>query len=229
MRDLNYDVLLPLAQKVAKNVADQFPAYVDRDDIEQAICVWILEDRSWLMDLESESLDSFAAKVIPIMRKKAYAAANTEKATIEGYAPEDVYTYSIEKIQTMIEDVFNYDDWQSFEMKSDGMPHSRGQANETGDRIAELVDIKNAVGRLKEDSYNLLVWRYKYNWPMAAIGEEFGITENAAVKRHRAALRGVQKQLGYKAPEELPNAVQNRRAVRSNASARAALSSNYDI
>lgn len=229
MQELNYDVLLPLAQKVAKSVADSFPTYVERDDIEQSICVWLLENKSLLMKIEAEDRDSLAAKITPLMRKAAFSAANGEKAAAEGYAPGDVYTYTIEKIQTMIEDVFDYKDWQSGEIKSDGMPHSRGQANETGDRIAELVDIKAAIERLNTDSYNLLVWRYKYNWPMAAIGEELEITENAAVKRHRAALRGVQKQLGYKTPEELPNAPQERRAVRTNASARAALSSNYDV
>lgn len=229
MQELNYDVLLPIAQRVAKSVSSSFPTYVDREDIEQSICVWLMENKSWLMKLESENLDSFGAKVAPLMRKAAFSAANGEKATVEGYSTSDVYTYSIEKIQTMIEDVFDYEDWQSGEIKSDGMPHSRGQANETGDRIAELVDIKAAVEKLNTDSYNLLVWRYKYNWPMSAIGEEFEITENAAVKRHRAALRGVQKHLGYKAPDQLPNAPQERRAVRTNASARAALSSNYDV
>jgi len=229
MIDLNYNQLAPLARQVARSVSESFPSYVDRDDLEQTIHIWLLEKKHWLLNLQAEDETAFAAKVAPLMRKVAYSHANGEKAMVEGYAPEDVYRYSIEKIQTMIEDVFDYEDWQSFSMKSDGMPRSRGQANETGDRIAELVDIKAAIERLKEESYNLLVWRYKYNYSMADIGEEFEITENAAVKRHRAALRGVQKELGYRDPENLPNAATGRRTVRSNAAARAALSSNYEI
>jgi hypothetical protein len=82
------------------------------------------------------------------MRKVAFDHCAKEKAAVEGYSTEDLFRYSIPKIKALLPDVFDYSDWQSFGLKGDGQPGSKPQANQTGDRMVELIDIKAGVGRL---------------------------------------------------------------------------------
>jgi DNA-directed RNA polymerase specialized sigma24 family protein len=223
MTGLDYDELTPLIEEAAKRVTDSFPSYVDRKDIEQAIHIWLLENQRWVKRIMSQEDANLRKQVYPTMKRVAFSSANKEKSGTEGYEPSDVYRYSIEKIQTLLEDVFDYQNWQSFSLRLDGLPRSRGQANETGDRTVELCDVKAALEGLNEQSQNLLTWRYRDNYSMEQLGVEMGVSTTAATKRHKASLRALQKGLGYKSQEDPERAPVGRRKVRSNAAWRAAL------
>lgn len=224
---LDYNAFMPVVRQVALSVSKNFPSYVLSSDTEGAILLWIASKKDWIEDVVRDAPHNWKPKIVPLMRKVAFDHCNKEKADIEGYDISDVYRYSVKKIQNLLPDVFNHVDWQSFGMQGDGQPSSKAQANTTGDRVVELIDIKVALGQLKIDSYNFLVWQYKYHLPIEDLADTYNISVDAARKRSQRALGALQKQLGYKAREERESQPQ-RRTVRSNATARAISSNAWD-
>lgn len=223
---LDYDLIMPLVKNVAASVSKSFPAYVSPQDTEGELLLWIYQRRNMIGRAMADGNPGWEAKIAPLMRKVAYDHCNAEKAAAEGYDPSDIYRYSITKIESLIVDAFDYDDWQSFGLHGDGQPGAKRQANTTGDRITELIDIRAALLKMTDESYNVLVWKYKYGYTIAAMAEAQEITQEAAKKRAQRALKGLQKQLGYKEPQELRERPE-RRAVRSNAAWQADNTRNY--
>lgn len=161
------------------------------------------------------------------MRKVAFDHCAREKAAIEGYDTADLYRYSIPKIRSLIPDIFEYTDWQTFGQKGDGQPGSKPQANQTGDRVAELVDIKAAVKRLPEETKELLYLTHVLSYSTENIAEHFEISHEASKKRVQRAYGAVQKALGRRDPGEVPSPA-DRRTVRSNANWRAMQGAQYE-
>jgi len=224
---LDYDKLMPLVKSVALSVSRSFPAYVETADTEGELLLWLFQKKTWVKKTVESTPVGWESIVSSLMRKAAFEYCNKEKAAAEGYDPSDIYRYSIPKIQSLIVDAFDYEDWQTFGLKGDGQPTARPQANTTGDRIVELIDIRSALQKLTEESYNSLIYQFKYGYSMAEAAEQLDITEEAAKKRAQRALKGLQKQLGYKTPDELHRRSDGR-VVRSNAASRADLSHNYE-
>lgn len=224
---LNPEYFRGMVRQVAFSVSSKFPPYIDAADTEQTLWLWLYQKRSWIVEQMQEDPRQAENQITALMRKVAFDHCNSEKAASEGFDPADVYRYTIPKIKTLLSDVFDYEDWQSFGMKGDGQPTARGLANQTGDRIAELVDVKIALDRLSDDHYNVILWTYKYHYTAENVATEAEISEEAAKKRQQRALSSLQKILGYKEPEGKPNPA-NRRTVRTNAAAQAALSNAYE-
>lgn len=224
---LNPEYFRGMVRQVAWSVSSKFPPYISSEDTEQELYLWLYTKRSWVLEQMQDDPRQAENRITALMRKVAFDHCNSEKAASEGFDPADVYRYTIPKIKTLLSDVFDYEDWQSFGMKGDGQPTARGLANQTGDRVAELVDIKIALDRLSDDHYNAILWTYKYHYTAENIALEAGISDEAAKKRQQRALSSLQKILGYKEPEDKPNPA-DRRIVRTNAAAQAALSNAYE-
>lgn len=223
---LDYDLIMPLVKKVAASTSRNFPSYVMAQDVEGELLLWVYQRKNMIGRAMADGNPEWEAKIAPLMRKVAFDHCNAEKAAAEGYDPSDIYRYSIPKIESLIVDAFDYDNWQSFGLHGDGQPGSKRQANTTGDRIAELIDVKSALLKLTDESYNALVWKYKYGYTTVAIAEAQEITPEAAKKRLQRAVKGLQRHLGYKDPSELRERPTGR-SVRSNSAAQAELQRNY--
>ena len=224
---LDPEVFRPMIRSVASSVSRQFPPYVTAEDTEQALYLWLYEKRASVLETVEDSPQDWQAKISSTMRKVAFDYCAKEKASTEGYDVADLYRYSLPKIKSLLEDVFHYADWQSFGARGDGQPRSRTQSNETGDRIAELTDVKAAVERLPHDTKELLYYQHVMHYDVESLAEHFGISVEAAKKRAQRAVGAVQKELGRKPYEEQPRGAQ-RRAVKSNAAWRAATGTQYD-
>lgn len=224
---LDPEVFRPMIRNVARSVSGQFPPYVTAEDTEQALYLWLYEKRATVLATVEDDPQDWERKIASTMRKVAFDYCAREKADTEGYDVSDLFRYSIPKIKSLLEDVFNYTDWQTFGQGGDGQPRSRGLANQTGDRIAELADVKSAVERLPHDTKELLYYQYVMNYTVENLADHFGIGQEAAKKRAQRAVGAVQKELGRKPYEEQPKAA-DRRTVKSNAAWRAAAGSQYD-
>jgi len=223
--ELDYAKVKRMVKEVAASVSSNFPSYVTPDETEQHLWLFLYERKSSIGKAVGEDSE-WEPKIASTLRKAAFDHCAKEKASAEGYSTEDLFRYSVPKIRTLLPDAFDYEDWQPFGNFSDGQPTSKTQANMTGDRVAELIDIKIALEKLPEDRYNLLVWQFKYQYSMAQLGEEFDITPGAASDRSQRALKALQRELGRKDYVEV--ASPGRRTVRTNAAARAALSNQYE-
>lgn len=224
---LNYDVVHPMVKQVARSVSSSFPQYVTSEDTEGHLWVWIYDKRSTLIKLVEDDPQNWQAKIASTLRKVASDYCAKEKAAVEGYSTDDLYRYSIPKIKELLPDIFEYQDWQTFGQKGDGQPGSKPLANQTGDRVAELVDIRAAVKALPEDTKQLLYLVHVFQYTADNLAEYFEITVEAAKKRSQRAYGAVQRELGRRDPGDQPGPVQ-RRTVRSNAAWRAAQSSQYE-
>lgn len=226
-KELNPEAFRKLVRDTAYSTSKNFPAYVEVSDVEQELYLWLYSKRTWIISQMEDDVAKATSAITAIMRKVAFDHCNKEKAATEGYDEEDVYRYRVPAIKRLLVDVFDYLDWQSFGSRGDGQPSSKPQANETGDRVAELIDVKIGLGKLNDDQYNVIVWKYKYSWSDQNVADTLEISEEAAKKRHQRALVALQKQLGYKDPSEVHKAPE-RRSVRSNAASRATASNSYD-
>lgn len=224
---LNYDVIHPMVKKVAHSVSSSFPQYVTSEDTEGHLWVWIYEKKSTLIKLVEDDPHNWQAKIASTLRKVASDYCAREKAAVEGYSVEDLYRYTIPKIKALLPDIFEYQDWQSFGLKGDGQPSSKPQANQTGDRIAELVDVRSAVKALPEETKELLYLVHVYQYTAENVAEHFEISDEAAKKRMQRAYGAVQRALGRRDSLTEPS-TPNRRAVKSNAAWRASQSSLYE-
>jgi DNA-directed RNA polymerase specialized sigma24 family protein len=224
---LNYDVIHPMVKRVARSVSSSFPQYVTSEDTEGHLWVWVYEKRSTLIKLVEDDPHTWQAKIASTLRKVASDYCAREKAAVEGYSTDDLYRYSIPKIRSLLPDVFNYTDWQTFGQKGDGQPGAKPLANQTGDRMVELIDVKAAVERLPQDTKELLYLVHVMAYTQENLAEHFGITLEASKKRAQRAYGAVQRALGRRDPAEQPSPV-DRRTVRSNAAWRASQSSQYE-
>lgn len=224
---LNYDVIHPMVKKVAHSVSSSFPQYVTSEDTEGHLWVWIYEKKSTLIKLVEDDPHNWQAKIASTLRKVASDYCAREKAAVEGYSVEDLYRYTIPKIKALLPDIFEYQDWQSFGLKGDGQPSSKPQANQTGDRIAELVDVRSAVKALPEETKELLYLLHVYNYTAENLAEYFDISLEAAKKRMQRAYGAVQRSLGRRDPGAEPSPA-DRRTVRSNAAWRASQGAQYE-
>lgn len=220
---LDYEATLrPMVKTVAKQVSYRFPRSVLTEDIEQDLWVWAYRNKKSVTKKIESSPEGWIEQVASTMRKQAFSFGSDEIKAVEGTYGEDGYKYSLNEIRTLIPDIFNYEDWQSFGSFGDGQPKSKSQANTTGDRITSLIDVKDKLANLKDEHYNVLVWRYKFGYSNADIAIEYESSEDAARKRVERALKALQKLLGHNPQQEYTG----RRSVRSNAAWRAA-SENY--
>jgi DNA-directed RNA polymerase specialized sigma24 family protein len=223
--DLDYKTMLKVVRNTARAVSSNFPTFITAEDTTGALWVWTYENKATVQKIAADG-PGFESKIAPLLRKVAFDYCTRERAQVEGYAPEDMYRYTAAKITTLLADIFNYEDWQSFGTPGTGMPSARPQANQTGDRIAELIDVKIALESLPEDVYNLLVWRFQRGYTSENVADELEILPEAARKRGQRALKALQRKLGYLDRTELVGS--SRRRVGTNASARANLSNNYE-
>ncbi len=226
MADLDFEIMTKMVKDVARSVASHYPPYVTADDLTGHLWIWVYEKKTQILRAVEDGPD-WEPKIASTMRKVASDYCAKEKAATEGYSLEDLYRYSIPKIKSLLPDIFEYTDWQSFGSKGDGQPGSKPLANQTGDRVAELVDVKAAVKRLPDSTKELLYLVHVYHYSAENLAEHFEISVEAAKKRLTRSYGAVQRELGRGDPDARPGPSQ-RRTVRSNAAWRASQASQYE-
>lgn len=225
---LDPDKFKPMVTSVARSVSSNYPPYVTREDTEQALYLWLYEKRASVLQTVEDSPDDWEAKIASTMRKVAFDHCAREKASAEGYAVEDMYRYSLPKIKSLLPDVFNYNNWQVFGTPSDmGQPRASRQANQTGDRMVEIVDVKAAIERLNTETRMVLFFQYALNYTMEGIADAMELSPEAAKKRSQRALGAIQRELGRKDPDAQPKP-SDRRTVKSNSAWRSAQAHQYE-
>lgn len=218
----------PMVKDVARSVSRSFPRNVLREDTEQALWLWLVENRRSITKKVEDGGSEWIAEIASTMRKVAFSHCAKERHAIENTEGVDHHKYSEREIKTLLDDVFEYEDWQSFASFGDAQPRAKALVNTTGDRIASLVDVKLGLDKISEDHYNVIIWRYKYRFPYDEIGAALQCSPEAARQRVNRAVTALKKALGPRSQPKADEGVTGRRAVRSNAAWRAASSSYYE-
>jgi DNA-directed RNA polymerase specialized sigma24 family protein len=202
---LNYDAMKPLVAKAARVAHSSYPDHYDVGDTEQAIWLWVVENENTVHGIAADTWRPEAGykPLYRLMLKAAYTHLKKEDAQTYGYHDEDVFHYSTELIEKILEVVFRHEDWQSFATALTGMPRGKSDPATAGNNLASYADVSAAVGKLSDDQYNLIVWRYKYNYTFEQLGAEYGITKGSAKGRLNTALKAIQRHLGHQDQSEL--------------------------
>jgi len=223
---MNYESLKPLVDQVSRVTSRNFPSYILEEDVNSAVWVWIMENKSTV----SKIFDSgdFEAKIRRFLQHAANAYALKEDAAINGYSPEDSYVYSTEVVEELLGSVFDYTDWQAFGASGDGQPRSKKQANASGDRLAMLSDVKGAIKTLTRKQQAAIVRYYADHWTYDMIGAEQGITSQASRDRVERGVQAIRKALGRIPLSDLQRGHSGRLNPSTNAESRAWTERDYE-
>jgi len=212
-----------LAEKfdsIGRRVQYENPGYLSAEDYVQELWVWYLEGQEKLDQYLANGADGERMFVRSAYRV-CYAAHKRDKAAALGMFTEDLCDYSISELRSLLDDVFDYDSWQSFAVKTDGPKGVRIEA--TSDRLASLVDVKSKLSELDERDYNLIIWKWKYGYSDAQLAWALELQPSSIPRTVTRALQHLQKKL----QGPLKPRTEGRKA-KSNAAARAAVSGAYE-
>lgn len=224
---LDWTRLTPAVDRAASIAASNFPAHHDVSDIKQEIWVWIMQNKNTVTRVLTDPETGIAA-LDRLLVKAANTYLKTEDAATYGYQEEDRFFYSVELIKSILEVIFRYEDWQSFAQSQDAQPRAKSEPATGGNNLASYADVKSAVEKLPEDYYNLILWRYKYQYTFTMIGEQTGTTKQSVSERHERAIRAIQTLLGQQPLGELRKGYDGRTEARGNASGQARVERDYE-
>lgn len=225
---IDWTRLTPAVDRAASAVASKFPAHHDINDVKQMMWVWIMENKNTITRILGDSEGTVHA-VEQLLVKAGNQHLKEEEAAVYGYDEEDVFNYSVDLIKSILEVVFIHEDWQSLaQAVGDGMPRQKSEPATSGNNLASYADVSRAITSLPEDQYNVLVWRYKYRYTFQQIGNETGITKQAAADRHRAAVNAIQQYLGKKDLADFRRGYDGRTEARGNAAGQARVERDYE-
>lgn len=202
-------------------------------DVANQLWLWLVENKERAQEYMSR--EDGERIVRSILNQEARSYAIKERAAVTGYSPEDLSWYSPAMIRKILPDVFDYEDWQSFQSGSSDGRGSKPLVNASGDRLASILDVKSALEKMNHVQYNLLKEVYGEGHSVEAVAESMGITKDACAKRIQRAIEVVRDKLGGPRPSDPYEAVNGQfdtrtsgRRVVSNATARAKTDNAWD-
>lgn len=223
--------LTPWINQAATATYRSYSQWVTFPDVAARLWLWTIENEAkvgeYLNHEEGERI------VRSILNQEARKYAIKERAMTTGYSPEDLTWYSHSQIKSILPDVFDYADWQTFSAGGDGRG-SKPLANATGDRLATILDVKGALTKLQEDQVAILREHYGNGVSVDACAISLGIKSEAARKRIDRAVKAIGVKLNKPRPSDPYEAVNGQfdtrtsgRRVMSNAAARKATDGNW--
>jgi DNA-directed RNA polymerase specialized sigma24 family protein len=204
---------------------------VTREDVAQQLQLHAHDNLSRFFDyMQREDGERI---IRSILNQEARKYAIKERAHVTGHSVEDQTWYSPRQIREILPDVFDYADWQSFQAGTSEV-RVKPVANATGDRLASIIDVKNALEKMLPEQAAWLKLHYHHGEGHEALAHRAGISQDAARKRLDRAVYALRDQLGGPRPADPYEAVngqfdtrsKGRRAM-SNAAARRATEGNW--
>jgi DNA-directed RNA polymerase specialized sigma24 family protein len=224
---IDWTRLTPAVERAAGIAASNFPGHHDISDVKQELWAWIMSNKNTVMRVLTE--DGGENKLDGLLVRAANSYLKQEDAQVYGYDEQDRFTYSLDMIKSILEVVFEHEDWQSIASAiGDGMPRAKSEPALGGNNLASYADVSRAVSQLPDDYYNLLVWRYKYQRTFTQIAADTETTKQAVSERHQRALKAIQVLLGQQSLSELRRGYDGRREARGSAAGQARVERDYN-
>lgn len=167
------------------------------------------------------------------LNREARKYAMKEREAVTGISFEDQAWYTPKAIRSILPDVYEYANWQSFGASAEERKPT-AIINATGDRLAAIIDVKAALEKILPDQRDLLWEYYHLRDSVSVIAERRDISEAATNSRITRAVYAVREALGGPRPSDPYEATngqfdtrsKGRRAV-SNSAARRMTEGNY--
>lgn len=191
----------PMVHQVSAEYSKKYKM-VNKEDIKQELWIWFATHQrkmgEWL-DHEPKDRDKLVAKSL---RNAAYDFCLKEKASVEGYNPEDVFFYKKEFIKLLLPAVIN-SDWARVENSLSFGGKTPKAPAEANDWMAYSADIKNALSKLDEKERRLITEFYGHDMDGTTLHEQIlpeKSTPRAAMMQANRALNKMVRHLGGFAP-----------------------------
>lgn len=221
MNDETVTFFSDIAGVSASIVARRYRRYTTTQDLIQEAWVWVLDRPKKLAEIMAEEEESERTRRLRnVLCNHLDQVARREKAHALGYEPADEFFYPLGALRDLLPGCYGHVDWTSFSV-NDLEIRPTGDPAEGGNRVAELSDISQALGRLAKDDQRLLFLRFGAGDTIADIATEFSVEEGAANMRVDRALRRLQQEMGGPAPRSDQREYTGSRRVISNAHAQA--------
>lgn len=167
------------------------------------------------------------------LNMEARKYAMREREAVTGISYEDQAWYTPKAIRSILPDVYEYANWQSFQSGAEERKPT-SIINATGDRLAAIIDVKKALDQILPDQRDILWEYYHLNDSVQVISERRDISVPAAKSRITRAVYAVREALGGPRPSDPYEATngqfdtrsKGRRAI-SNSAAKRLTEGNY--
>lgn len=191
----------PIEAWVNQSAAATYRAYatwVSLPDVRQHLWSWAYANQKRVQEYLSHPDGERIIR--SILNREARNYAIKERATMSGYSPEDVAWYTITAIKNILPDVFDYEDWQTFQAGSGG--RSGKPAAWGGDRLATIIDVKAAMNTLPADRIALLREHYANGSTTEVCATIFEMNVETVRKRLQRALKSISNALNNPRPAD---------------------------
>lgn len=195
-----------IVSSVARQLKSRYYDFVDREDVEQELWVWLLEhgDKVSVWDEQYESPRTVERLIARSLRNAGEKFCRREKATKTGYEPEDEFFYSISMVADLLQLYFDpeymFPGSIQYGESGSGKPPQEG-----GNLQAMVADVGRAYEALSEHDQWLLALVYEgpdRKDGITFLSVEWGVSYDAADKRIRRVLGRLRKNLGGPRPFE---------------------------
>jgi RNA polymerase sigma factor (sigma-70 family) len=211
-----HDEYETMVGSVARSIGRSYLGYTSIPDVEQDLWLWLYEKAEYFQEYTAAPAMAHVA-----LKRRAHVFCEEQRKAIMGADSESLY--SLGAVRLLLTDCFDYEDWQSFSQKSDGMPRNK-RLEATSDRLAMLIDVKTAVDKLSERNYSIIIAAFKYGYSDEELAEMLGIAVNSVKTTVDRAINALVKVLN---PTDVSHEYVATRKVKSNAAARAELDNQW--
>lgn len=190
--------LTPWIQQAAAYMGRAYRPWTTTEDIKQHLWQWAVSNRDrveeYLTLAEGERI------IRTVLNQEARKYAIKERAEVSGYKPEDLAWYTPTALKKILPDVFDYEDWQSFQQK--GGEGGGGGGGQSGDRLATIIDVKSALEKLPKDTVHLLRMFYADGFSLEHCSQVLMIEPAACRKRLQRAINSLSVKLNNPRPTD---------------------------
>lgn len=219
MTDDLYAHYAPTVSAVARSVGKTYRAYTSFEDIEQELWITVYGAPDHFRRYMAAPEAANAA-----LGRAAHKYCEKQRTALLGASEPTYDLYSPKAVRLLLEDAFNYEDWQSFASKGDTQPRAK-RIEATSDRIAMLIDVKVATDKLPEREYSIIIGRFKYRYDDDQMADMLEVSPVSVRKLVERAVKALTDLLN---PSPEAREYVERRKVKSNAAARAEVSHSWD-
>jgi DNA-directed RNA polymerase specialized sigma24 family protein len=188
------------ATSVARRIHRIQRNLIEFDDIRSECYLWMCSHPQKVLKWRTEGRKGKGSLDTALYRA-GMKWATRERARISETEPADHAFYSTGLLEEVLPDVFDYESWVLDSHADDSQGRSVSRPGEHGTRLAVLVDVSDAVGRLSEDDRMLLKERYADGgMSVQALAASYDTSESTMRRRIKNLLIKLADKLGGEPP-----------------------------
>jgi DNA-directed RNA polymerase specialized sigma24 family protein len=175
---------------------------VEANDLRQELWLWFLEHPNKVHLWEKLEGKQSVRIIAKSLRNAAKDYCQKEKANAVGYRVEDNYYYDRTLLEELLPSVIRGDNAAPI-LVDLGMTKSKQMVSEGGNWFAQVADIKRGIARLTQEQQTIIYLRFGDGCNSnEELGNELGVSEDAARMRVNRALNNLLNFLGGNQPKK---------------------------